>query len=76
MDLETIILSEVSQMMKDKHHMISPVCGIKKKKKRYNHTFLQNRNRLTDIEKLMVSKGDSCSWVGGVDLGFGLTHAH
>ena len=28
MDLETIILSEVSQMVKDKHHMISSKCGI------------------------------------------------
>ena len=28
MDLETIILSEVSQTMKDKHHMISPICEI------------------------------------------------
>ena len=28
MDLETIILNEVSQTMKDKHHMISPICEI------------------------------------------------
>ena len=27
MDLETIILSDVSQTVKDKHHMISPICG-------------------------------------------------
>ena len=32
MDLETIILSEVSQTVKDKHHIISPICGILKKK--------------------------------------------
>ena len=28
MDLEMIILSKVSQKEKDKHHMISLICGI------------------------------------------------
>ena len=28
MDLETVILSEVSQTEKDKYHMISLICGI------------------------------------------------
>ena len=28
MDLETIILSETSQTVRYKHHMILPVCGI------------------------------------------------
>ena len=28
MDLEVIILSEVSQAKKDKYHMISLICGI------------------------------------------------
>ena len=31
MDLEIIILSEVSQTEKDKYHMISFICGILKK---------------------------------------------
>ena len=31
MDLEVIILSEVSQKEKDKYHMISLICGILKK---------------------------------------------
>ena len=31
MDLEIIILSEVSQTEKDKYHMISLICGILKK---------------------------------------------
>ena len=35
MDLEIVILSEVSQTEKDKYHIISLICGIKKKKKRY-----------------------------------------
>ena len=28
LDLEIIILSEISQTVKDKHHMISLTCGI------------------------------------------------
>ena len=28
MELETLILSEVSQKEKDKHHMISLICGV------------------------------------------------
>ena len=28
MDLENIILSKVSQTVKDKYHMISVICGI------------------------------------------------
>ena len=31
MDLECSMLSEISQMEKDKYHMISLICGIKKK---------------------------------------------
>ena len=31
MDLETVILTEVSQTEKDKYHMISLICRIKKK---------------------------------------------
>ena len=31
MDLEIVILSEVSQTEKDKYHMISLICGICKK---------------------------------------------
>ena len=50
-----IILSEVNQTEKDKYHMISLTCGIWKK--RHKWTYLQNRNRPTDIEnKLTVTK--------------------
>ena len=35
MDLEMITLEEASQTEKDKHHMISLICGIKKNKKDY-----------------------------------------
>ena len=59
MDLEIIILSEVSQKEKDKYHMISLICGIWKK--RYKWTYLQNRNRPKDTgNKLMVTKGEGC----------------
>ena len=36
MDLEIVILSEVSQEEKDKYHMILLICGIQKKKKGTN----------------------------------------
>ena len=28
MELKSIVLSEISQVAKDKYHMISPICGI------------------------------------------------
>ena len=42
MKLKDIILSEVSQMKKDKYCMSSLICGILKKKKKVNWT---HRNR-------------------------------
>ena len=49
-----------SKSEKDKYHMISLfLWNQKKKKTRYKWAYLQNRNRLTDIEnKLMVTKGE------------------
>ena len=47
MDLEIIILSEISQTEKDKYHMISLMRNLKKW---YKLIYLQNRNRLTDVE--------------------------
>ena len=46
MDLKIVILSEVSQTAKDKHDIA--IHGILKKW--YKETYLQNRNRITDIE--------------------------
>ena len=68
--MEVIILSEVSQTEKDKYHMISFICGLKRKKW-YKWTYSQNRNRRTDLgNKLMVNKGEM--WGEGRDkLGFG-----
>ena len=55
MNLDVIILSKVSQrqLSYDITYMES------KKKKWYKWTYLQNRNRLTDLEdKLTVAKGE------------------
>ena len=55
MDLETVILSEVSQLEKEKYRMLSLICGVQKETIQMN---LQNRKRLTDLEnELMVSGG-------------------
>ena len=54
MDLENVILSEVSQT-EEKYYMTSLTCGMLKKMIQMN---LQNRKRLTDLEKeLMVARG-------------------
>ena len=63
---QDFILSKVSQTGKDKYHIISPICGI------YIWTYLQNRNRLTDIEhRLAVAKG--AGGRGGEDREFGIS---
>ena len=50
MDLESIMLSEISQTEEYKYHTISLIYGIQKTK--------QNRNRLIDTEnKLVVARG-------------------
>ena len=51
MELEGIMLSEISQAEKDKHQMISLICGVKKLKE-------QNSSRLTEPKNgLRVTKG-------------------
>ena len=58
MDLEIVILSEVSQTEKDKYHMISLTCGNLKKKKDTDE-LIYKTERASDIEnKLMVTKGE------------------
>ena len=41
MDLEDIMLSEISQIQKDKYHIISNICGIFKKKPRNPNSYIQ-----------------------------------
>ena len=47
MDIEIIILSEVSQTEKDKYHMISLICGILKKMIQMNKTLLFTKQKQT-----------------------------
>ena len=55
MDLESVILSQVSQTEREKYHMKSLICGLYKEMIQMN---LQNRKRLTDFEnELMVVEG-------------------
>ena len=57
MNLEIIILSEVSQTEKNKHHMISFICKTLYVENDADDTYLPNR--LTDLEnKLMFTKGE------------------
>ena len=48
MDLEIVILSEVSQTQKDKYHRISLICGILKKRVQVN--LFTKQERVTDVE--------------------------
>ena len=58
-----------------KCNKINKNAPVLKEKKRYKWTYLQNRNRLTDFEKLMVTKGDR--WEVGRDgLGVWDWHMH
>ena len=65
MHLEIIMLSEESHTEKEKYHMILIICGIFKKKEKWdNWTYLQNQNRLTDLaNELMVTR------VEGLEVG-------
>ena len=57
MDLEIIMLKEVSQIVKEKYHVI--LLMHVESKRRLPMNLLAKQNRLTDFEKLMVTKGDS-----------------
>ena len=55
MDLEIVILNEVSQIEKEKYSMTYHMWN--RKRKLYKWNYLQNRKRLTDVEnKLMVAE--------------------
>ena len=57
MGLEGVVLSELSQTEKEKNIILYPLY-VESKKKWYKWTYLQNRNKLTDLEnKLMVARG-------------------
>ena len=67
-DLEIITLSEVRQWTQTS---CATTYMQNLKKKGCKWTYLQNRNRLIDLEKLMVIKRDMWG-KGGVDWGFGM----
>ena len=62
MDLEIIILNEVSQSEKDKHHMIALRSGILKKN---TNLFTKQKQTHKYRKKLMVIKGEK--WQGGIN---------
>ena len=64
MELEGIMLSEINQRKKDKYHMISLICGIKKTKQNEQKK-KTNKNKLIGKEvRLLVTRGEG-GWWGG-----------
>ena len=66
-ELETLVLSEVSQKEKDKYHMISLICRTSY----MAQMNLSTEKKLTDLEnRLVVAKGEGegVGWTG--NLGF------
>ena len=67
MELETLILSEVSQKEKDKYCMISLISGIDYT----TYMNLSTEKKIMDLEKrLMVAKGkgERVRWIGNLGL--------
>ena len=65
MELETLMLSEVSQKEKDKYHMISLISGIECRAQMN----LSTEKKIMDLEnRLVVAKGDGegVVWFGSV----------
>ena len=56
MDLEGIMLSETSQMEKDKYHMISLTCGIQNKQTNEQPTLNKNKHVETENTVEVTSK--------------------
>ena len=59
MDLEIIILTDVSQRERQVSYDTTHTWNLRKN---YKQTYLQNRNKLADLEKLTVTKGER--WEG------------
>ena len=67
MELETLILSEVSQKEKDKYHVISLTSGIQY----MSQTYLSTEKNLMDLEnRLVVAQGEreGVGWIGSLGL--------
>ena len=66
-ELETLILSEVSQKEKDKYHMTSPISGIEY----MAQMNLSLKKKLMDLKnRLVVAKGEGegVGWTGNLGL--------
>ena len=65
MELETLILSEISQKDKDKYYMISLINGIY-----YTAQMnLSTEKKSMDLEnRLVVAKGEGVGWTGNLGL--------
>ena len=65
MELETLILSEVSQKEKDKYHMASLIFGINI----MAQMTLSTEKKIMDLEnRLVVAKGEGVGWMGSLGL--------
>ena len=60
-DLEAILLSEISQTVKDKHHVISLTCGILKKGP--NELICRTETDSQTLKNLCLPKGTG-GWLG------------
>ena len=68
MELETLMLSEVSQKEKDEYHMISLISGIVYMAQM---NLSQKRNKLVDLENRFVvakGEGEGVGWTGSLGL--------
>ena len=71
MDLDIIILSEISQTVKDKHHMTSLICGILKKdtNQLIYETEIDMQTLKTNLW-LPKEKGVWGRWIGSLALAY------
>ena len=70
MDLRILILSEVSQTMKDQHHIIPLVCGILKKDT--NELICKTKTDSHTVKNYGDKGGQGEGWTEGL----GLAYAH
>ena len=63
-DLDIVILSEVSQTEKDNYHMISLICGIKKKQ--HGAVWLWLTPRYLWVRAALLSKTEHPSFIKGI----------
>ena len=68
MDLEIVILSEVSQTQKDEYHMISLICGILKMVQMNLFTKQSHRCRKQTYGYQWGKSGGGINWKIGIDI--------